>query len=230
MSITIVTGTDTGVGKTIASAALAVHASRSGSTLVIKPTQTGMNGSEPSDAAEVTRLSGVPALTTVTLADPLAPDTAARLSDTQLPTVRDHAAIINEHARTHQTLIVEGAGGLLVHLDHEGNTIAELAMALPGSQVVVVTSLKLGTLNHTALTLEALTRRDIEVAGLVIGSVPAKLGLAERCNRHDLSRHGLPILAEIPAGAGAMTRQLFTAAHAAWFTDHNPQDGTKVSS
>ncbi|MCB8993176.1 MAG: AAA family ATPase, partial [Nocardioidaceae bacterium] len=43
MSITIVTGTDTGVGKTIASAALAVHASRSGSTLVIKPTQTGMN-------------------------------------------------------------------------------------------------------------------------------------------------------------------------------------------
>lgn len=117
-----------------------------------------------------------------------------------------------------------------MHLDHEGNTIAELAMALPGSQVVVVTSLKLGTLNHTALTLEALTRRDIEVAGLVIGSVPAKLGLAERCNRHDLSRHGLPILAEIPAGAGAMTRQLFTAAHAEWFTDHNPQDGTKVSS
>ncbi|MEZ5112823.1 MAG: hypothetical protein R2693_04910 [Nocardioidaceae bacterium] len=64
----------------------------------------------------------------------------------------------------------------------------------------------------------------------MIGSVPAKLGLAERCNRLDLRSLGLPILAEIPAGAGAMTQQLFTAAHAEWFTDHNPQDGTKVSS
>jgi len=223
MTILIVTGTDTGVGKTIATAALALQASQRGSTLVIKPTQTGIASDEPGDAAEVTRLSGVPSLTLVELPDPLAPDTAARLQGLPLPTVAEHAAAISEQAALHDTVIVEGAGGLLVRMDHEGHTLADLAAALPGCEVVLVTSLKLGTLNHTALTLEALSARNLSVRGLVIGSVPLSPDLAETQNLTDLRRHGVPILAEIPAGVGAMTREEFTDRHGKWFLEPNNQ-------
>lgn len=223
MSILIVTGTDTGVGKTIVTAALALRASRLGSTMVVKPTQTGMDGSEPGDAAEVTRLTGIPAQTLVELADPLAPDTAARLHGLPLPTVAEHAAAIVEQAQTHDTVIVEGAGGLLVRMDHEGHTLADLALALPGAEVVVVTSLKLGTLNHTELTLAALAQRGIPVRGLVIGLVPSQLDLAAEQNLLDLQRCGQPILARIPAGAGLLSREDFTARHSDWFTAANQQ-------
>ena len=223
MSILIVTGTDTGVGKTIATAALALQASKQGSTLVIKPTQTGTATNEPTDAEEVSRLSGVPALTLVSLPDPLAPDTAARLRGFPLPTVADHAAEILRQAESHDTVIVEGAGGLLVRLDRDGNTLADLATALPGAEVVLVTSLKLGTLNHTALTLEALSQRSLSVRGLVIGSVPDQLDLAEANNLDDLRSFWVPILARISAGAGSLSRDEFDTQHDEWFatpSDH----------
>lgn len=223
MSILIVTGTDTGVGKTIVTAALALRASRLGSTMVVKPTQTGMDGSEPGDAAEVTRLTDIPAQTLVELADPLAPNTAAQLHGLSLPTVSEHAAAIIEQAQTHDTVIVEGAGGFLVRMDHEGHTLADLALALPGAEVVVVTSLKLGTLNHTDLTLAALAQLGIPVRGLVIGSVPTHLDLAAEQNLLDLQRCGQPILARIPAGAGLLSREDFTARHSSWFTAANQQ-------
>lgn len=213
MRVTAVTGTGTEVGKTIATAALAVAA---GEVTVVKPVQTGLQPGEPGDVDDVRRLAGCAVAEFVRLPDPLAPDTAARLAGVTLPTVAEHAARIA--ALDVSQVIVEGAGGLLVRLDGEGGTLLDLAELLSAEIVVVVTA-GLGTLNHTELTVAAVRARGIEPAGLVIGSWPADPGLAERCNVADLERvTGVPLLAAIPTGAGDLDRAAFTAAVPGWFS------------
>lgn len=223
--VIVVCGTDTGVGKTIATAALAAREAGLGRrVLVVKPAQTGVGGDwpDPPDADTVTALTGLPARHLVALADPLAPDTAARLRDVTLPTVAEHAASLRALLPEHDTVVVEGAGGLLVRIDTEGGTLLDLAVALAPDadplEVVVVARPGLGTLNHTELTVAALRARGVEPAGVVLGSWPAAPGLAERCNREDLPRvTGLPLLAVIPDGAGALSREEFLAGVPAWF-------------
>ena len=217
--VVVVTGTGTGVGKTIATAALAVRASAAGSVVVVKPVQTGVGpgSTDPGDAEVVHALTGCAVQELVALDDPLAPDTAARLRGVSIPPVAEHADRIRVLAETHDTVLVEGAGGLLVRLDTAGGTLLDLA-ALLGAEVVVVAGAGLGTLNHTELTVAALRSRGIEPAGLVIGSWPDDPGLAERCNREDLPAHtGVPLLAALPAGAGALDRATFRAAAPSWF-------------
>jgi dethiobiotin synthetase len=195
----VVTGTDTGVGKTVATASLAASYAADGRHVaVVKPVQTGLGPEEPGDLDEVTALSGVQDVhELVRLPDPLAPDSAARLRGTPLPTVGELAERVA--AVPGDVVLVEGAGGVLVHLDREGGTIADLALALRGDgaevKVLVVTAAGLGTLNHTQLTVEALRRRGIEPAGLVIGRWPREPDLAQRCNRDDLPRvTGVPVV------------------------------------
>jgi dethiobiotin synthetase len=215
--IIIVTGTDTGVGKTVVTAALAV---RSGSVAVVKPAQTGVVAGEPGDLAEVTRLTGVTDVHEgVRLRDPLAPTTAARREGVQLPSVEAQAHVIDDLARDHDTVLVEGAGGLLVGLDAEGNNLADLAACLAAPfDLVVVTRAGLGTLNHTGLTVEALRKRGLPIQGLVIGSWPTEPDLAERCNLEDLPEvTGVPVIGRIPAGAGLLGRDAFVAAAPGWF-------------
>ena len=208
---TVVTGTSTGVGKTVATAALAAVAE--GSVVVVKPVQTGAAGGD-SDAREVTRLTGVEAQEWTTLDEPLAPDTAARRQGVEIPTVASYAARI---ARLSQdTVIVEGAGGLLVRLDGDGGTLLDLASALD-AEVVVVVAAGLGTLNHTELTVDALRAAGLIVRGLVVGAWPSEPGLAERCNLDDLQRVA-PLLAVIPDGAGSLDREPFVAAAPGWFS------------
>jgi dethiobiotin synthetase len=104
-------------------------------------------------------------------------------------------------------VLVEGAGGLLVRYNPAGGTIADLARMLDAA-VFVVTTAGLGTLNHTALTLEALAARGLPLAGLVIGSWPADPGLAELSNLTDLPG----LYGRMPAGAGRLSRHSFLAA------------------
>ena len=216
--ITFVTGTDTDIGKTVVTAALAVLAGDS--VAVVKPAQTGVAPDEPGDLAEVQRLSGVTTLHEgVRLPEPLAPTTAARRAGIKLPSVEECAASIDELAGTYDTVLVEGAGGLLVGLDADGNNLADLAEHLTAPfRFVVVTRAGLGTLNHTGLTVEALRARGLPVEGLVIGSWPADPDLAEQCNLEDLpSTSGAPILGKIPAGAGKLPREEFRSAAPGWF-------------
>lgn len=209
--ITVVTGTSTGVGKTVATAALAATAP--GPVLVVKPVQTGAADGD-SDAREVARLSGAETVEWTVLDEPLAPDTAARRQGVDIPTVADHAERLR--ALPARDLVVEGAGGLLVRLDTEGGTLLDLAALLDDVEVVVVVAAGLGTLNHTELTVDALRARGLAVRGLVVGSWPAEPGLAERCNLEDLQRIA-PLLAVVPAGAGALEREAFVAAAPGWF-------------
>ncbi len=218
--IVVVTGTSTGVGKTVATAALALRAAESGSVTVVKPVQTGIVDGD-SDADEVHRLTGCAVQEFTALDEPLAPDTAARRQGVPIPPVAEYADRIRVLAEFHDTVVVEGAGGLLVRLDAEGGTLLDLAAELAGTlpvDVVVVAGPALGTLNHAELTVAALRARGLEPAGLVVGSWPAEPGLAERCNVEDLPRvTGVPVLATIPEGVGALDRDAFRAQSPTWF-------------
>jgi dethiobiotin synthetase len=190
-----VTGTDTGVGKTWATAALAQAFLLGGrSVTVIKPVQTGVESDEPTDADQINRLVGVPvAEEWQRLALPLAPETIAHETGAELATVRD----LVERLRALQAdvVIVEGAGGVLVGLDGAGATIADLA-SLWGAEVVVVTRDTLGTLNHTGLTVEHLRGRGLEPV-LVIG-----MDTGNERNRRDLVRlTGAPLVGSVPSGS-----------------------------
>jgi dethiobiotin synthetase len=220
--IVIVTGTDTGVGKTIATAALAV---RLGRPLVIKPTQTGISpdgSGDERDVDVVARLSDSPTLEFTTLEDPLAPDTAARLRSVTIPPVREYAERIRHLAAGHDTIVVEGAGGLLVRLDTDGGTLLDLAADLSKRHTIelyVVTRAGLGTLNHTELTVRTLHEAGLTPAGLIIGSWPASPSQTENLNRTELARvTGVPVVAVIPEGAGTMTPEAFQESAPTWFT------------
>jgi len=210
MTVLVVTGTDTGVGKTITTAVLAV--ALGGTVAVYKPTQAGTEDGE-GDVDVVRRLTGAPGSEGIRLADPMAPVAAARRAGVALPDLARHEGAVVALARAHDHVLVEGAGGLLVELDDDGRTLADLA-ALLAAPVVVVCRSGLGTLNHTALTVEALTRRGLPVAGIVLGSWPAEPTAVERGNRAHLERYGL--LGAIPEHAGRLAPAEFRLRAPTW--------------
>lgn len=198
--IRFVTGTDTGVGKTVASAWLAASARDAGRRVrYVKPVQTGLaNGAPGSDADFVAVATGVPADELLRFDGPLAPAVAAELAGTSID-AEALVASVKALAVDVEELIVEGAGGLLVPLA-DGWTMADLAAAL-GAELVVVVRPGLGTLNHTALTLEAARARGLPVAGLIISGWPDDPGVTERTNLERL-RAMAPVLQLIPIAAG----------------------------
>lgn len=177
-----VTGTDTGVGKTLVSAVLC----RLLDAVYVKPVQSGARDGDD-DAALVSRLADVPTAVGMVLEDSLAPSVAAHrdgreLTRGQLAGVVRTAASVNERA-----VVVEGAGGLLVELGTDGTTIAHLAedLRLP---LVIVARPGLGTLNHTLLTIEAAERRGLAVLGVIISGMPEDPDLATSTNIDQLQR------------------------------------------
>lgn len=216
MTVLVVTGTGTGVGKTVVTAALACHARRAGiDVAVCKPVQTGTDDGDD-DLAEVARLAGVTELAGLArYPRPLAPAAAAELAGAALPTGDRLLRLVRDLDRPGRLTLVEGAGGLLVELGAGGVTLRDLAVGL-GAAALVVVGAELGTLNHTALTLEALATRGVSCAGLVIGSWPAEPGVVEDSNRSALA--GLaPVRAALPAGAGSLDPADFAALSAAAF-------------
>jgi dethiobiotin synthetase len=214
VSILVVTGTGTEVGKTVVTAAVAALAhARGGGVAVVKPAQTGVAPGELGDVDLVRDLTGVTDVHELArYPDPLAPATAARrrgLPPVDLVAVAERVRAL---AAERALVLVEGAGGLLVRYDDDGATVADLARLLR-APVLVVAHPALGTLSDTALTLEALAHRGLETAGVVIGSWPPDPGLAERANVADLERlTGRPLAGAVPAGTGLLDRPGFLAA------------------
>jgi dethiobiotin synthetase len=206
VSVLVVTGTGTGVGKTVVTAAVAALAAARGSRVaVVKPAQTGVGADEPGDLADVRRLAGVTDLHELArYPDPLSPAAAARQSGLDPLDLGSAAVLIRELADERDLVLVEGAGGLLVRYDEEGATVADLAHEL-AADVLVVVDPWLGTLNHTALTLEAMAHRGLALAGVVIGAWPAEPDLACRSNVRDLETLAArPLAGALPAGAGSL--------------------------
>ncbi|TDB72215.1 dethiobiotin synthase [Micromonospora sp. KC723] len=215
----LVTGTDTGVGKTIVTAAITAAAQAAGMRVaVVKPGQTGTATGEPGDVDVVTRLAAPLAGRTLAgYPDPLAPLAAARVAELEPLELYTAVDAVREEADKHDLVLVEGAGGLLVPMglrpSGEPWTVADLAVSL-GAPAVVVTRAGLGTLNHTALTLEALERRAIP-AGVVVGAWPAEPELVHWANLTELVPN---LLGALPAGAGAMDPGVFRRSAPGWLT------------
>ncbi len=205
MTVLVVTGTDTAVGKTVTTAALASAARQAGlDVAVCKPVQTG-TGAGDDDLAEVARLAGVAGPGRLSglarYPQPLAPLAAAEQAAMALPSRADLLHFVTAMDAPSRLTLIEGAGGLLVELA-ENVTLRDLAADLH-APVLVVTRAELGTLNHTALTLEALAAHQLRCAGLVIGSWPAQPSAMQVSNRDALQRLA-PLRAVLPAGAGAL--------------------------
>jgi dethiobiotin synthase len=178
-----VTGTDTDVGKTVVAAWLMLRLGAD----YWKPVQAGREGG--TDRERVQALTGLPAQrfhpSAYELREPLSPHEAARREGIRIGLDR------LEPPQTSRPLVIEGAGGLLVPLNDEV-VVVDLIARL-GAPVILVARSTLGTINHTLLSLEALRRRDIPVAGVVIN------GPVVPHNRSALEFYGrLPIIAEIP--------------------------------
>ncbi|MFK0229645.1 dethiobiotin synthase [Streptomyces sp. NPDC090303] len=218
MTVIVVSGTGTEIGKTVVTAAVAAVATAAGkSVAVLKPAQTGVGPEERGDADEVVLLSGAAASAELgRFPEPLAPGTAARRAGLAPVGPREVAEAARKLAEGHDLVLVEGAGGLLVRFDEEGGTLADAA-ALLGAPVLVVAPAGLGTLNGVSLTAEALRARGIEQFGVVVGSWPDAPDLAARCNLGDLPEAaGAPLLGAVPQGSGALDPAEFRAAAGGW--------------
>ncbi|MET9801942.1 dethiobiotin synthase [Streptomyces sp. NPDC006368] len=219
MTVLVVSGTGTEIGKTVVTAAVAAVARAAGrSVAVLKPAQTGVAPGEVGDADEVVRLAGE-GVTPVELArfpEPLAPATAARRAGMAPVGPDEVARAARKLADDHDLVLVEGAGGLLVRYDEEGGTLADAARLLE-APVLVVAPAGLGTLNMVTLTAEALRARGLAQLGVVVGSWPDAPGLAERCNVTDLPEvAGAPLLGAVPVGAGELPAADFRARAGRW--------------
>ncbi|GAB2621063.1 hypothetical protein Aab01nite_35670 [Paractinoplanes abujensis] len=217
--IVLVTGTDTEVGKTIVTAAVAAAAQASGLRVaVIKPGQTGINTGAPTDIDVITRLAAPDtAKTLAEYPEPMAPLAAATVAEMPPLELYEVVDAIRAEADKHDLVLVEGAGGLLVPMgvrpSGESWTVADLATTL-GLSTIVVARAGLGTLNHTALTLEALARRGVP-AGVVIGAWPADPDLVHWANLSELVPH---LIGALPEGAGSMDPGVFRRSAPGWLT------------
>lgn len=194
-------GTDTGVGKTFVTAAVARALREQGKAVsVCKPVATGAERVGGQLLSDDTRLLAEAAgekdherVTPWTFEVPAAPPVAARLAGQTL-SLAELSEAVRRQALAEGILLVEGIGGLLCPLT-ERDTVADLARLL-GLPLVVVARRTLGTLNHTLLTLEVARGRGLPVAGVVVSETTPPSGPAEETNVEELRRLlDVPLLA-----------------------------------
>jgi dethiobiotin synthetase len=192
-----ITGTDTGVGKTVVTAAMAWCLKQLGLNVgVMKPFQTGTELPGLSDLAFIERVTGESYQSCdhcpYRFLHPLSPSAASKIEEREI-SIEKIIGAYDRLSDNHDIVLVEGAGGLLVPVT-ENSTMADLAREF-GLSLIVVTRPGLGTLNHTALTVESATSRGLPVLGMVINNFPEETDLAERTNPALLSdMTGLPII------------------------------------
>jgi dethiobiotin synthetase len=205
-----VTGTDTGVGKTVVAAAICARLRRDGvSVRARKPLITGLDEPPdpgwPPDHELLARASGsaVSEVMLVGYGPPVSPHLAAELAGEPAPSVATLAAAIRAagSAAAGTALVVEGVGGLLVPLG-PGEDVRALAVAV-GLPLVVAARPGLGTINHTLLTLEAARSAGLVVAGVVLTPWPQDPSVMERSNRDTIARVGAVEVALLPRVASA---------------------------
>ena len=184
-----VTGTDTGVGKTVTAVAL-LHRYRPACLRYWKPIQTGIE--QDDDTAEVRRLAGCRDEEIldegIRLPNPVSPHLAAERAGITIALDRLRAVLPKD-----ETIrwIVEGAGGVLVPIN--GRDLMADWMRMLGLPVLVAARSGLGTINHTLLTLEALRSRSLSVAGVIM------IGERNESNRAAIEHYGrVAVVGEMP--------------------------------
>lgn len=204
--IVIVTGTDTGVGKTVVTSALVTHWGEGRRVCVYKPVQTGVGVGQVGDIDVIRRLSGLHEVHEgARVAPAMAPSTAARITNTPIPSIGEHAAQIDQLAMDNDLVLVEGSGGLMVGLDANSSNLIDLARRLDEldrpTGFIVVARPGLGTLNHTKLTVDAIRFHGRRPLGVIIGSLPPHPDDVVLCNLEELADlTGVPLLGAVPEG------------------------------
>jgi dethiobiotin synthetase len=191
-----VTGTDTGVGKTVVAASICAACTEP--VAALKPVLTGLDdppGEWPHDHVLLARAAGgrqTPEdVAPYRFGPPVSPHYAAELAGETIEPARILAA-----ARDHELLVCEGVGGLMVPIT-TGYLVRDLAVDL-GLPVVIAARTGLGTINHTLLTIASARAAGLNVAGVVMTPWPSDPEPIERSNRATIERlggvevHGLP--------------------------------------
>lgn len=185
----LVTGTDTGVGKTVIAVALVTALRTRGVRAIgFKPAETGIDEGGDSDSEILVRASGerlALASPLLRLRDPLAPAVAADRAGVVL-NPEDIECRIAELRKAGYSLVIEGAGGIMVPLawDYTALDLAEKC----DLDAVVVGRAGLGTLNHIMMTVLMLQSRHILIRGIVLNGRGASPDLAESTNPKVLAR------------------------------------------
>jgi dethiobiotin synthetase len=181
-----VTGTDTGVGKTLVSCALLRRYGRRGLIAIgMKPVAAGLDQGGINEDVEALRCASSPALATLfepaqmnpyALHQPVAPHLAAAAEGVEIrfPPI---LSAYNALRRQADTIVVEGVGGFRVPLGPDGDS-ADLAARL-GLPVVLVVGLRLGCINHALLTQEAIAARGLQLAGWVANRIDPQMVRAD---------------------------------------------------
>ncbi len=237
-----ITGTDTGIGKTVASCAMAASLHQRGHRVgVSKPIASGCRhdreGLVNEDAEALAHFARSPhpldVINPVRYAMPVAPAVAAEHDDRPID-VQAIARSLQRLDHDSDVLIVEGVGGALVPLDAT-HTVIDLARWV-GYPVVIVARAVLGTLNHTAMTAAVLRHAGLTIAGIVINGYDADVAKHEDASvstnrRWIQAMTQLPILATLPRGEpdttaperGQIAPPILEAAHMIdWFTIAGP--------
>ena len=160
-----ITGTDTEVGKTAITACIAAaYRSRGRTPRAVKPLATGSDG-PGEDAEAIAKAAGHAPTVFACFPEPASPERAARQANIEI----DHDGFLNwAKAQKGDPLLIEGVGGWAVPLT-SSLTVEDLAMALKLPVIVVVAN-RLGMLNHTLLTVEAVRDSGLTLAGVVINN------------------------------------------------------------
>jgi dethiobiotin synthetase len=208
-----ITGTDTGVGKTLVAVALTrAFAARGLRTAVMKPVAAGVietpDGPRNDDALELLGAASVPApyedVNPWLLSTPASPHLAARADGVTVTHERILAAQ-RRLALASDVLVVEGAGGWLAPISAT-ETMADVAekLALP---VILVVGLRLGCLNHALLTRDAIRSRGLRFAGWVANRMQTEMPLVRENTETLTQRFGKAPLGTVPAGTNGTSHE-----------------------
>lgn len=210
-----VTGTDTGVGKTVVAAAIAMFLKSRGVDVgVMKPVTSGGIDSDgrlvSEDSALLKLASGCTdrdeEVAPYVFRRPIAPSEAARADGVTVSYERIRGAF-DRLSASHEFLIVEGAGGLLVPLADD-LLVADLAQRLD-LPLIIVARPDLGTINHTLMTCECARSRGIDILGIIINGQPEQPGEAESYAPRLIERlSGVPLLGVLPRISAAAEVQI----------------------
>ena len=203
MPVVLVTGSDTGVGKTHVAGLLARRLARDGFTQVVKPVESGAGFGRPADAP---RAAGdwAEAHTLISLPRPIAPLAAAKQArkKVDLPTLlKLYRALPAAPCR-----VVEGAGGVAVPIDPAGRDWADFAAAIRPTVAVVVVADRLGAINQARLAIAYLRRRYDGPVGVWLNAIRKPSKAVAASNRAGLVDAGIPLLGE--SGRGERTVRL----------------------
>jgi len=204
----LVTGTDTGAGKTVVAAAIAAALHAAGQRVAaFKPVVTGLddapNDAWPPDHELLAAATGAraPNVAAATFGPALSPHLAAELAGRELP-LDQLIGAARRAAADADVLVVEGVGGLLVPFDAQ-HDVRDLAVAL-GLPLVVAARAGLGTINHSLLTIEAARAVGLDVRAVVLTPWPDAPSVMERSNRATIALRGRVAVAGLPPTSPAV--------------------------